>query len=60
MYTKKECKLISQLNICQYNQCTFSHEKYSCTGSFPLEKKVVLGSWERGKRYILSITQVKC
>lgn len=37
----------------------FSHKKYSCTGSFPLEKKVVLGSWERGKRYILSITQVK-
>lgn len=54
MYTKK---LISQLNICRYNQCA---EKYSCTGSFPLEKKVVLGSWERGKRYILSITQVKC
>lgn len=29
----------------------------ACEGSFPLEKKVVLGSWERGKRYILSITQ---
>lgn len=45
----------------RYNQkfCTFSHKKYSCIGSFPLEKKVKLGSWERGKRYILSITQVK-
>lgn len=50
---------IDPANVCRYNQCTFSHKKYSCTGSFPLEKKVVLGSWERGKRYILSITQVK-